>query len=416
MTTTLKFITIRFTLVLSILFVLFFNNGSFIFFYYIQKYTHEYQQALVLWFGRNCVGLKDLTAVMNGSGDTTFSYVQLLFIGVLALLLTVIWSPLDSRRKNSDHLVYWLIALLRFYVGFMLIHYGLAKLNNGQFAGPNAYTMGVAYGDFSPMGLAWRFLGFSEGYKTFMFFAEMMGILLLFRRTATIGAFLCLMTCLNIMAINYFFDVPVKLLSTALVVMCLIILSPNIVRLFNFFFLGKTVTLDPINPPHFRKKWMRVTKTVFKYVMIFICAAAPLVGTLILTFRNKPEEKAGIFNRYDVASINWTNGVPPQSYPYFITKWKYIGLEKGDRAFINYGPKEFLNCNIDVDEKVKTLTFSFDDKSEEKHLLNYRLYAKDSLKISGQFFGKPVVMKLVRKDFELTKQGFRWINEQPYNK
>jgi uncharacterized membrane protein YphA (DoxX/SURF4 family) len=79
---------------------------------------------------------------------------------------------IDQKRRSHDQLFYWLTVSLRFYVGFMLVHYGLAKLNNGQFPGPSATGMSITYGDSSPMGLAWRFLGFSEGYKTFMFFAE----------------------------------------------------------------------------------------------------------------------------------------------------------------------------------------------------------------------------------------------------
>lgn len=415
MITTLKLIAIRFAFLISTLFVLFFNNGAFSFFYYLQKYTSQYQTNFVLWFGRSILGMFDLAAVFNGSGDTTFAYVQLLFIALISLIGTIIWSVFDRNRKSHEQLLYWLIATLRFYVGFMLIHYGLAKLNNGQFPGPSAYGMSVAYGDFSPMGLAWRFLGFSEGYKVFMFFAEMMGTLLLFRRTATIGAFLCLMTCLNIMAINYFFDVPVKLLSTALVTMCLIILSPNFKRLFNFFFLGKTALLNPINPRAFPKKWMRITKEILKYSMIFFCAAAPTIGTLIVTVQGKPVEKASIYNRYDVTAIDWTDGTPPQSLPYFVSHWKYIGLDKSDYAFINYGQPENLNCRVAVDEKAKMMTFSFND-NPEKYSLNYRLYAGDSLEVKGNFFGKPIIMKLQKKEFELIKNSFRWINERPYNR
>ncbi|MGY0037489.1 hypothetical protein [Pedobacter sp. NJ-S-72] len=105
----------------------------------------------------------------------------------------------------------------------MLIKYGMAKIIKLQFPFPSNYRMIQAYGDSSPMGLAWTFLGFSKGYNLFMGIAEVMGILLLFRRTLTIGAIIALMTTANVMAINYFYDVPVKILSTALVLMCIFI-------------------------------------------------------------------------------------------------------------------------------------------------------------------------------------------------
>jgi hypothetical protein len=71
------------------------------------------------------------------------------------------------------------------------------------------------------MGLAWAFLGFSKGYILFMGLAEICAGLLLFRRTMTFGAIITLMTAMNVMAVNYFYDVPVKILSTHLVLMTL---------------------------------------------------------------------------------------------------------------------------------------------------------------------------------------------------
>ncbi len=87
------------------------------------------------------------------------------------------------------------------------------------------------------MGLAWSFLGFSQGYNYVMGGAEILsGILLLFRRTTVLGALVTVGVAGNIMAINYCYDVPVKLLSTALVIMALFLLGKDIRRLFNFFF------------------------------------------------------------------------------------------------------------------------------------------------------------------------------------
>ena len=114
MITTLKLIAIRFAFLICTLFVFFFNNGAFSFFYYFQKYTSQYQTNLVLWFGRSILGMFDLAVVFNGSGDTTFAYVQLLFIALISLVGTIIWSAVDRNRKSHEQLLYWLIATLRF--------------------------------------------------------------------------------------------------------------------------------------------------------------------------------------------------------------------------------------------------------------------------------------------------------------
>ena len=417
MTKTLKLIAIRFTFLLCTLVILAFNNGSFIFLYVLTKYTDPLLQKLVLWFGQHILQLSDpVNPQFNGSGDTTYHYILLLIVFVLALIGTLIWSVIDRKRKSHDQLFYWLTVSLRFYVGFMLVHYGLAKLNNGQFPGPSATGMSTTYGDSSPMGLAWRFLGFSEGYKTFMFFAEMMGVLLFFRKTATIGALLCLMTCLNIMAINYFYDVPVKLLSTSLVVMCLIILSPNFSRLFQFFFKGKTTGLDLMNPPVFKTKWVRITKIAVKYVAIVLCAGIPAFNTLTASLNKQKEAKESLYGLYQISALKWTKGAPSADSLYVSSRWRAMGIDRYDRAFIKYGDNETINCKAQIEMPAKTLKLSFNDEPDVRYTLSFRKLHRDTLELKGDLAGKPVVILLVRKEFELTKREFRWINEHPYNR
>jgi uncharacterized membrane protein YphA (DoxX/SURF4 family) len=414
---TLKLIVIRFTFLLCTLFILAFNNGSFIFLYVLTKYTDPLLQKLVLWFGQHILQLSDpVNPQFNGSGDTTYHYVLLLIVFVLALIGTLIWSVIDRKRKSHDQLFYWLTVSLRFYVGFMLVHYGLAKLNNGQFPGPSATGMSSTYGDSSPMGLAWRFLGFSEGYKTFMFFAEMMGVLLFFRKTATIGALLCLMTCLNIMAINYFYDVPVKLLSTSLVVMCLIILSPNFSRLFQFFFRGKTTGLELMNPPVFKAKWARITKMAVKYVAIALCAGIPAFNTLTASLNKQKEAKESLYGAYRISSLKWTDGAPAIDSLYVSKGWKVLGLDNYDRAFIKYGDNETIYAKAQIDPSTKTMKWSFTETPDVRYTLSFKRLHRDTLQLKGDLLDKPVIISLVRKEFELTKREFRWINEHPYNR
>jgi hypothetical protein len=91
-----------------------------------------------------------------------------------------------------------------------------------------------------PWGLLGHSLGFSRGYNIFMGIAEIAAGLLLFRRTATAGAVITLMTTANVMAVNYFFDVPVKIVSTLLVVMTLMILGPLYPAIVAVFLFRKT--------------------------------------------------------------------------------------------------------------------------------------------------------------------------------
>ncbi|MGY4385461.1 putative membrane protein YphA (DoxX/SURF4 family) [Pedobacter sp. UYP24] len=417
MNKTLSPIGFRFLFLLCITFIFLYNNESFTFLAPLFRFTYDWQSALVIWFGNHILHLSHPIEIQaNGSGDTTYSYVLLLIIFIFSFIGTVVWSALDYKRSAYPKLHYWLITIIRFYVGFMLVHYGLAKLNNGQFPGPSPIGMNATYGDSSPMGLAWRFLGYSEGYKTFMFVAEMMGVLLFFRRTATIGAMLCLMTSLNIMAINYFFDVPVKILSTALVFLCLVILSPNLIRLFRLFFMGETVQLNELQPPAFRKKWKTITLISLKYLAITICAVIPVISTAYTSITKQPEAKEALYGAYEIRSIEWPASAPAPDSTYLSHKWYRIILDRYDRALIKFGNEQLIYCKAQIETDKKTLKLSFNDEPGVRYTLTYWSPMPNTLELKGELFGKPVTINLEKIDYELTKQGFRWINEFPSNK
>lgn len=83
------------------------------------------------------------------------------------------------------------------------------------------------------------------------------------------------MTAANVMAVNYFYDVPVKILSTAMVLMCIYLLAPNFKRLYPFFINGDAVQLRIIEPPVIKKQWlansMLATKLIVIMIPIIIC-------------------------------------------------------------------------------------------------------------------------------------------------
>src|SRR5258706_3145302 len=183
------------------LFILIENNGAYPFWGQLMElYSVEVLHHFIPWVGKHILDLShEITVFTNGSGDSTYDYVMVFTIFVMAVLGASLWSILDRKRENYIMLFYWLTVAVRFYVGMMLISYGLVKVFKLQFPSPHLLRLTSTYGDSSPMGLAWTFLGFSEGYNLFMGLAEVAAVLLLFRRTVTFGAIISLMTTANVM-------------------------------------------------------------------------------------------------------------------------------------------------------------------------------------------------------------------------
>ncbi|MDR6781860.1 putative membrane protein YphA (DoxX/SURF4 family) [Pedobacter africanus] len=415
-TKTAALISIRFAFLFWVLFVYCFN-GAFPFLYYIQQFTTPVLHKFIPWVAAQFLNVSGpVSTTINGSGDTTYHYVLLLCIFICSVVGTLIWSALDYKRKSYDQLFYWLITVLRFYVGLMLVSYGLAKLNDGQFPALGSYRLFSTYGDSSPMGLAWSFLSYSKGYKWFMCLAELMGFLLFFRRTATIGAFLCLMTTANIVAINYCFDVPVKILSTGLMLMCLTILSPNIIQMFRFFFKGETVGLNFLKAPVFKTRWMRISKLVVKYAIILLYAVLPLFIALKLEwFGAKSTQHHAMNGIFDIEDVTWADQKQADSAD-LQPKWTQLTFEERNYGLANAANGRKAWYKYKLDTLTKSVQISFTDDPNVSHTLNYTLADHDRIVLKGDFFGKPATLILKKKSFELTERGFRWINEVPYNR
>ncbi len=79
----------------------------------------------------------NITVFTNGSGDTTYDYVQAFCFLTMALAATAIWTCFD-RQRSYARLYDWLRVYVRFSLALALISYGAAKVNKSQFPNPDA--------------------------------------------------------------------------------------------------------------------------------------------------------------------------------------------------------------------------------------------------------------------------------------
>jgi uncharacterized membrane protein YphA (DoxX/SURF4 family) len=139
-------------------------------------------------------------------------------------------------RREYRTLYAWLLLAMRFTLASILLAYGISKVFDLQFSPPDVRVLNERYGDSSPMELLWTFVGFSVPYTIFSGVVEVIpGVLLLFRRTAVLGALMAVAVMLNVALLNFCYDVPVKLYSSLYVLMALFLLLPDVPSLFQFF-------------------------------------------------------------------------------------------------------------------------------------------------------------------------------------
>ncbi len=412
-----KKIIFRFGFIYFLLFILLVNNGAFPYWYVVMSYPDELLKVLIPWVGKNILHLSyDITVFTNGSGDTTYDYVLVLCIFVISIFSVITWTIFDRNNTNYNKLYYWLIVGLRYYVALMLIRYGISKVIQFQFSPPSLNRLTQIYGDSSPMGLAWTFLGFSKGYNIFMGLAEVAAVLLLFRRTMTLGAIITLMTTANVMAINYFYDVPVKIVSTSLFIITLCILMRDFEKLWKLFVLGKQVSLNFIEAPIIKKRWLKYSKLGFKYLLI---AYALIYGFIeVLGYQKEYAKKPRFYGIHEVKTyIHNQDTLPPLVTD--TVRWYQLVIQWEGYARINYMNDSIARCYTKIDTVSQKLDIILRTDSTQIYSFNYEQLDSGRLYLNGKIGEDSVKMYTKLKNansFRLTSRGFNWINEYPYNR
>lgn len=376
-------------------------------------------QKTVPWFSKNVLGrAQEITIFTNGSGDTTYNWVSLIWFIVLAFIATIIWSVLDRKRENYNYLLNILTVLIRYYLIYQMVLYGFAKIFYSQFQPAQLTRLVQPYGDSSPMGLLWTFMGYSKGYNLFTGGGELLGALfLLFRRTQTLGALVTFGVMVNVMMLNYCYDVPVKILSTHIVVMAVFIIALDANRLWNFFIKNQP-TPSRYLPDVFDNPQLLKIKNILKWIVVIGWLGYGAYQTIEMTkIWGHQAPKPPLYGLYDVEQFV-QNG---DTLPPLLTdkeRWRKLIVERNDYGIIYpmQGEKMWRTFKTDTVNQLVEFYAGRDTLN-----IDTLYYTKDTtfLNLKGILLGDSVDIYLKRKkekDFLLQSRKFNWVSEFPFNR
>ena len=373
--------------------------------------------ALVPWVGRRVLGLDyEIATVFNGSGDRTYDYVQAFCFLALAVAAAALWSVLDRRRKAHPRLYQWLRVYVRLYLGTVMIGYGAAKVINTQFFHPPLDRLVQPFGDASPMGLLWTFMGSSEPYAVFTGAAEMLGGILLFaRRTAALGALVCVGVLVNVVMLNFSYDVPVKLFSSHLLALAVFLAAPEFRRLANVFLLNRTAEPAVIRPLFERE---RLNRAALVLRMLFLAAVVGLSLYQSYQTRRSLSQRSPLYGVWEVEEFSEGGELrPPLTTDQ--SRWRRVIFDRPTVLAVQTMGEARQRFPLVLDAEQRTLSLTKRDDPNWKAVLNYEQPEPEQLTLAGDVDGRPVRAKLRRVDpskFLLTSRGFHWINETPFNR
>ena len=377
--------------------------------------------ALTAWVGRLLLH-RPIDTGPNGSGDSSAGWLQLALTVVLALVATAAWSALDRRRRAYPRLQQWLHVYLRFAVGAIMVSYGTSKIYHTQFPFPSTGKLEQAYGDASPMGLLWTFMGFSGPYNVFTGLAETVpALLLFFRRTATLGALLLAAVMANVVMLNFCYDVPVKIFSTELLLASLYIAGPRLRAIFDVV-VGERSVAAYARPPLFARPRLALAARIAG-----VAFAAYVLGHQIVRHRkmiagdaSASAALAGFAGNWDVVTLT-RDGQPVPATLGEKTRWKSLSIRlyKGSGSLAYKQMDDYYDrwwFNFDAAKKTLALET---DTEQKRGTLVYAQPDADHLTLTGTVDGHAVVMELCRRparEYRLVTRGFHWVNEAPYNR
>lgn len=362
----------------------------------------------------------DITVLTNGSGDTTFNYVQVLLIALIAAAAAGAWTALDRRgRTRDDRLHEWLRVWLRYVLAYAMILYGMSKVFMLQFPAPDPARLTQPYGDSSPMGLLWTFMGASAPYTFFAGLMEVIGGLLLVpRRTVTLGALIVAGVMTNVVMLNLCYDVPVKLYSSHLLLMAIVLIVPDAGRLTDVLVRRRAVPAAPARPL-FGRPWLDRSLIVLKGALVLALMWQQTSEGLAEDPRFGDAPAPALVGVYRVESFTRAGKVRPL----LVTDgslWRTLAFNRFGGARLVTMDDSITRLRAEIDEAGGSVTFTpWQQQDQTPFTLAFRKPDAERLELEGAYRGEPIRVVLRRRpdeSFLLTSRGFRWISEYPFNR
>ncbi len=385
----------------------------------------KFWDTLVPWTGAHVLHLAHPVQNLRGktgSGDTTFDWVKLLCFVAFAALATLLWTLATPRGKAREHrrLHEWLRIYVRYALGSILLSYGVSKVIKVQFQFPSQDRLLEPFGQASPMGLLWTFMGVSTPYTVFAGAMEVLGgVLLFFRRTTTLGALVTVAVMTNVFMLNMCYDVPVKQYSLHLLLMAVFLLVPDLGRLANVLVLHRPTEPASLAPP-WSARWARIGGLALCVLYLGYTLFTEIQGSLQMPNQFGPGKmaKPPIYGTFEVEEFV-RNG---KTLPPLLTdpsRWRRLTSLYPQMLSVRLMDDTQQRFTPEYSPAKHSVALSPFGGKGAKGAFTYASPDKDHLVLQGTLLEDALTVKLRRLDpsrFLLMSRGFHWVSEYPFNR
>lgn len=345
--------------------------------------------SIAQWVGVEILGLPDSSLFLLLS-DSTGLYVHVLVLFIASIVFSFVWGLRGSKEYSFLSIV---LRISAYFLALQLLDYGFNKIFKLQFYSPEPNLLFTNLGQLSKDILYWSSMGTSYVYSVFMGGIEVIvAVLLLFRKTRFIASLAAFAVLLNVVAINFGFDISVKIYSLFLLFLSVVLLWIQRGRLADM--LGNTLA-KPINysfplPSLFKKIWLLPMLKSILVLLFLVEAIYPNVKS------NNFNDDNYVYSKIQGAYLLDSN---PSFTHLFIHRRGYFILQNQDGSMSSHRMK-LDEINQEITMIMGDYSFLVKYKEEESKLR----FTGKLLHHSLDLLAKPIDLS----ELPIKDDGFHW--------
>jgi hypothetical protein len=272
-----------------------------------------------------------------------------------SLILSWAWSRWERSEPNFESLYQVLRIVVRYRLAAALLAYSFIKIFPIQAPYPSITVLNTAYGDLS----AWKIFSLSLGivpdYQAFLGLFELLAALLLLnRKTASIGAFIAILFLGNVAMSNLAYEGGEFIYSSVLVLFATFTFLHDWPKFYTLLFLRKRTVPEPYARP-LASRISATTSHVIKYAFILVFVVG--YGVLVfvgysnnLTKYPSSTGVEGLAGVYDVEqfvingdTISYGDGESTTRWRRVVfEEWATLAIETDEKSVVDMANTEYI--------------------------------------------------------------------------
>ncbi len=365
------------------------------------------------WIAVHLFGASSGLEEAIAGGEPLFFWVQTLWLLIVSVIATAIWSVLDRRREHDVTLHKWFRLFVRFALAAAMFEYGMTKVIPTQFPAPSLNTLVTPVGDMTLSALLWASIGASPTYEILTGCIELLGgVLLLVPRTTTLGAIICVGALSQVFALNMTYDVGLKLISFHLIVLAMFLVAPDASRLADFFVRNRAT--GPSKEPRLLRtpRANRIALATQIAFGVYLLGMYAYINVRFWEVGGGGSPRSALYGIWDVEQLSVDGQLRPTHLNDYDRRWRRVILDAPDSVVFQRTDDSFARYGALIDPERKTIALTKGNSRSWKADFIFERPSQDRLIVEGEMDGHRIEAQLRLVDFDtfrLLNSHFRWV-------